>query len=154
MATITPDEALDWYRNLAMDEGRSQSNQARDELPYDVAVGTGTAQLSSGNTQLDAQVHRNNITDSNVSISSTSNVGEFEAAITVTGGTEVPADTDITEIGVWARDPDLPQSDFTGGSESTNDSDDVMLYRETRPAITVPAGNRKTIRVTIVVTEN
>jgi hypothetical protein len=137
MATITPDEGLDWFVEQSLDQNGTDS-----EKIYDVAVGTGTASLSPTDTQLDVEEHRSNSSDSIVSIVNTSAPGEIEVKITISGGTEVPAGTSITEVGVFARDPTIADGNVT-------DADDVLVYREKRPGITLVSGDRKTFALTI-----
>lgn len=150
MATLTPDEGLEWFVEKSLNE-----SDVVDEIVYDVGVGSGAASLSSTDTQLDVQEHRSNNSDSIVSIVNTSpQDGEIEVKITISGGTEVPAGTTITELGVWARDPSLADSNFEGGSQSTNDADDRMVYRELRPGITLASGDRKTFAFTLNVVNN
>lgn len=150
MASITPDEGLEWFVEKSLNE-----SDVQDEIVYDVAVGSGSTSISPSDTQLDVQEHRSNDSDSIVNITNTSpQTGEIDVKITISGGTEVPADTQITEVGVWARDPSLPDSDFEGGSQSTNDSDDRMIHREILPGITLASGDRKTFAFTVNVVNN
>lgn len=138
MATITPDEGRNWYRDRALSTAATD-----DQVVYDVAVGTGSASLSTNDTQLDNEIYRGNPDDySNISVQSSSTVGRFVCRITVSGGTEVPADTDITELGVWARDPSIAEGSVTDG-------DDVLLYRELRGAVTIASGDRTTFEIRI-----
>ena len=142
MATITPDEGLEWFVERALDE-----SSASDERAYSIAVGSGTASLSSTDTQLDTEEYRGEDPDSNVTIRNTSSIGDIECKITISGGTEVPAGTEITELGVFARDPSISEGNVT-------ESDDTLVYRELRPAITLASGDRKTFAFTISVLNN
>jgi hypothetical protein len=139
MTTTTPDEGREWITEKVLNVSGTT-----DQKIYDVGVGSGIGSAGPGDTQLDTQEHRANNDDSIVDIRDTSVDGEIECKITVSGGTEVPGGTSITELGVWARDPSLPQSDFRNGSQTTNDSDDVMVYHEQRAGVTIPDGDRKT----------
>jgi hypothetical protein len=140
MATLSPDEGLEWFVERALDEG----GVSNEEI-YDIAVGSGTASLSSTDTQLDQEEYRAKDADSNVAIINTSpQTGEIECRITISGGTEVPAGTSITEFGVFARDPTIDENSVT-------DSDDTLVHRELRPSITLESGDRKTFVLTISV---
>jgi hypothetical protein len=138
MATNTPDEGNEWI----VERSLGDSGVSNEEI-YSIAVGSGSASLSDTDTQLDTEEYRANRDDSTVSIVDTSpQIGEIECKITVSGGTEVPANTDITELAVFARDPSIADGNVT-------DSDDTMIYREIRPAITLASGDRKTFAFTI-----
>jgi hypothetical protein len=138
MATITPDEGLEWLVEKSIND-----SNVTDERIYSVAVGTGNAALSPSDTQLDQEEHRSTVDDSIVSIEDTSPaVGELTFKITVSGGTEVPAGTSVTEFAVFARDPSINSGNVT-------DSDDTMLYRELRTGVSIESGDRKTFEFDI-----
>ncbi len=145
MATITPSEGLEWFVRKSLNE-----SGVVDEKIYDVGVGSGSGSPVLGDTQLDQQEYRTNADSSNVTIENTSpDLGELEVRITINGGTEVPAGTTITEFGLWARDPALPQTDFTIESGETfpgdiDDANDIMVYREERTGVTIDSGDQKT----------
>lgn len=143
MATRTPDEGLEWYADRSIN-----SDNAENERIYDVAVGSGTAGLSDADTQLDQEEYRATVDDSSVAMIDTAgDPGEIELRITVSGGTEVPAGTTVTELGAWARDPSIADGSVT-------ESDDKMVYREVRAGITLQSGDRKTFSFTISITNS
>lgn len=141
MTTIIPNEGLDWIANKAI-----EANGTEDEVMYSIAVGDGTSSPSSSDTQLDNELHRATTESSTVSIQKQSGVGEIDATVSVSGGTEVPAGTDITEFAIFARDPSINDGNVT-------ESDDVLVYREVRSAVTVEAGDRKTFSIPYDITE-
>lgn len=148
MATTITNEALEWIVSKTKNESGVTS-----EIIYDVAVGSGSAAVDSANTQLDVQEFRGNLDDSTITIENTSPaLGELQVTITINGGTEVPADTEITELGVFARDPSIPDGNFENGNEITNDADDILIYRELRPGIIIESGDQKTFQFEINVT--
>lgn len=104
-------------RNVMADILIGDSTTTIDKM----GVGTGSTSPSASDTSLDNQVYRASSSDSSVTIARTQNTGEFEATITVNGGTEVAAGTDITEFGVFT-------------------ANDVLVYRDTISALTVQAG--------------
>lgn len=142
MASITPDEGLEWIAERVI----PTSNTADEEL-YSIAVGSGTTAPAAGDTQLAVEEYRGIKPYSNISFEDTSPaIGEVQCRVTVSGGTEVPAGTDITELGVFARDPSISENNVT-------DSDDSLIYREVRDsAVTIASGDRKTFSFTISVT--
>lgn len=71
-----------------------------------VAVGTGKNESSSA-TGLGNQEYSATDTSNNVEILETGTTGEIEFVITLKGGTEVPANTDITETGLFTDDGTL-----------------------------------------------
>ena len=92
MTTVT-DDGLEWQGDRAISDNTSKIDA--------IAVGTGQNE-STGASELGNEEHRSDVNSSNVELIETGDLGEFEAVITVKGGTEVPADTDVTEIGVFA----------------------------------------------------
>lgn len=65
-----------------------------------IAVGTGQNESNSA-TALGNQEYSATDTSNNVEIVETDTTGEIEFAITLKGGTEVPPNTEITEIGLF-----------------------------------------------------
>lgn len=121
MASIITDEGRDWFRDKIF-------NDESDEIPYIVAVGDGTSAVASSDTSLESELYRANNDDSNVTVAQTTNTGEFEFRITLSGGTEVPAGSDVSEFAVI--------------TDGTNE----FLYREVRSSpIPLQSGDRKTI---------
>jgi len=129
MASITPDDGRDWIANKLF-------NNESDEYPYIVAVGDGTTLPASDDSSLGNEIYRANDDDSNCTVELTGNTGQYLGRITVSGGTEVPANSDISEIGLFSSD----------GT--------TLLYRETRNAVTISSGDRKTFEFTnTIITE-
>lgn len=125
MASVVVDEGREWISEKVLD------NHVDGQF-YIVAVGDGTTSPSSSDTSLENELYRANSDDSNCSIQDTSNTGEIKCRITVSGGTEVPAGSDLSEFGVFASD----------GS--------TLIYREVRDtAVTVQSGDRKTFEFTL-----
>lgn len=123
MATIIPNVGLDWVAN------NSVPSKEVPELQY-VAVGTGTTAPAVDDTALESEIYRSDIANSNASITKSSSTGTVRVSITVSGGTEVPAGSDITELGVFTESDDL-------------------IYREVRNTITIKNGERITFEFTI-----
>ena len=102
MTTIT-DTGLEWISDTSL-------GKTGEEIDA-IAVGTGTGNEGTGATSLASETYRADKSNEDVVFVETDATGAFEAVITVTGGQEVPDDTDITEIGVFggdtAGDPDL-----------------------------------------------
>lgn len=124
MATVVPDEGLEWFSERAVGE-------ANGETAYIVAVGDGTGTVSSGNTSLSSELYRANDGDSNCTVEATASTGEIVAKITVSGTELNNLPQDITEFGLFASD----------GS--------TLLYREVRSAVTIQSGDRKTFQFTV-----
>ena len=123
MSTLIPDEGLDWISDYTV------PGVPAPELQY-VAIGTGTPNTESDDTSLESSEYRASIDGGNASIESTSSTGEIRASITVSGGTEVEADSDLTELGILTEEYDL-------------------VYREVRNAVTVEQGERVTFEFTL-----
>lgn len=69
-----------------------------------VAIGTGTTAAQTTDTTLEAEVYRQDESGDNVSIERVDDTGEIRVLISVAGGTEITAGTNITEFGVFADD--------------------------------------------------
>ena len=138
MATQTPSEGLEFVS----DKLRNDSSFTNWEM-YQVAVGSGSANLDSDDSQLDVEEYRANKDDSNIDITDSSIEGRIPVKITITGGTEVPAGTTVTEFGIFAIDPD----DTPVPTDSTSDSKDRLLHRELRGGVTLFSGDRKTFEI-------
>lgn len=84
-----------------------------------IAVGTGTQGESTGLTALANEVYRNDTSTSIVRFEVAPDTpGVYEAIIEITGGDEVPAGTEITEVGVIIGTSDtLTQYDTSGTRE-------------------------------------
>lgn len=88
--TTATDAALDWYQN------RSIGNSSA--VVDTIAVGSGTGSESSTSSGLSSEEYRASTSDQNVEITKTANLGEVDVTIEVTGGTEVAAGTEISEM--------------------------------------------------------
>lgn len=150
MVTIIPNEGLNWISEKTVDD-----SPAVDQKIYEIAVGTGTntGAVTPTNTQLQTELFRANADNGVASISATSNIGEVECKVTVSGGTEIPAGTDVSEFGVWAIDPTDSTAPYQNGSEII-DANDVMLYHEVRAGVTIDSGDTKTFTIRFTVTDN
>jgi hypothetical protein len=91
MVTVT-DSGLEWLTDKTRDGASSRVDA--------VALGTGTNESTTA-TALGNEVHRGDDSEPAVSFVETDQT-TYEARITVTGGTEVPAGTAISEIAVLA----------------------------------------------------
>jgi len=95
MTTVT-DDGLEW-----------QGDRAISDVPKIDTIALGTGQNEeNGASQLGDEVHRTDVNNSNVELLETGDLGEFEVVIRVKGGTEVPPNTEISEIGVLAGGSD------------------------------------------------
>jgi hypothetical protein len=119
MAEIIPDEGLEWASEKLFD-------QHSGEFPYVVAVGDGTNSPLPGDSSLQNELYRSTDDDSNCTVETTTSVGGSVARITVSGGGEVPAGAQITELALFVSD----------GS--------TLLYREVNDAVEVGSGERQT----------
>lgn len=130
MTTVIPDVGRNWLSE------KSTGDRSGEEA-FIIAVGDGTTSPSSSDTSLASELYRANDDDSNCTVETTSNTGEIIGRITITGGTEVPAGTGISEIGL-----------HTSGS-------DTLVYREVRDtAVTLQSGDRKTFEFTFTFTDS
>lgn len=96
-----------------------------------VAVGDGTAAPSETDTSLTNQLYEETDAASNITIErpAQAGVGEMRATITITGGTEVPAGSSITEFGLKA-------------------DNGTLVYKEVRSSpIDLPSGVTKSIEI-------
>jgi sulfate adenylyltransferase subunit 1 (EFTu-like GTPase family) len=97
MTTVT-NEGLEWYRDLSLDGG---------ETINEVKIGSGTNTESTTATSLGAVEYSATNSSTDVEIQEGANTNEYVCNITVTGGLEVDAGTDITEFGVFSSDGKL-----------------------------------------------
>jgi len=124
MGTIIPDEGRDWLSETAVGDITGESL-------YIVAVGDGQSTVSPADSSLDNELYRANDDNENVTVRSTSTVGEIKGRIAVTGGLEVPAGSDIHEFGLFVDD----------GS--------TLFFRQVdQNGTTVQSGDRKTFEFT------
>lgn len=94
-----------------------------------ISVGNGNRSPNDSDTALDNQLYQEDTTSSNVSIDRGSGTGEIRATVQITGGTEVPSNSEIVEFGF--------ETDA-----------DTFIYREVRDsAITVASGETKIIEI-------
>lgn len=118
------------------DDGREYLDDylyGRQTAPIDtIAVGTGDEPESYENSTLANEVYRSDVTNSNVRFPSVPDTSSSTfASIDIRGGLEVPADSEITEVGV-----------FIGG-------EDVLVFRDVRSSVTVESGVEVTLRLRI-----
>ena len=88
MTTVT-DAGLNWYQDRSIGAETGQIDE--------VAVGSGSGSESATTDGLESEEYRGSAEDTNVSFNRTE-TGRLEAAITIQGGTEVPAGTEISEM--------------------------------------------------------
>lgn len=119
MATVITSVGQEWISEHVV------GDRSGDEF-YVVGVGEGTTAPAESDTALQSEIYRANDSDSNCTVEATTNTGEVTSRITVSGGTEVPAGSSITELGLFTKDSD------------------TLIYRETRNAVTIDSGDRKT----------
>lgn len=124
MSSITTDSGLSWLVDFAAEQ--------TDVAFQSVAVGSGDTQGSLDQSALNDELYRSDISESNSSVESTTDVGEIIIKITVSGGTEVPAGSTITEIALFL-------------------SDDTIFYLESEKNVTVESGERITLETSTVV---
>lgn len=91
MTTFT-DDAREWLADLSLGNVSTQIDA--------VAIGTGKNE-GPGASALANQEYRTDTGDPNVTITDTG-TGSYSVALQVTGGTEIPAGTQITEMGILA----------------------------------------------------
>lgn len=72
-----------------------------------VAVGDGTSSPSKTDTGLDNELYSGDTSESIISITDTGTDGVYDVTITVSGGTEVPAGSSLTEVGLFTADGTL-----------------------------------------------
>jgi len=107
-----------------------------DQIKADVAfiaVGSGKNESVTASA-LGSREFAAPTSNSNVELVETGTAGEFEAIIRIKGGTEVPAGTTISEVGLFDGDP--------GGSGT-------LLVIDEFPGITVEAGHTEEFTVPI-----
>ena len=122
MTTVT-DAALDWYHSKSLD---------RDDARIDmIAVGSGTDSEGQNATGLTTEEYRAHEDNTNIEFVEQPQPGVMEAVIRVKGGTEVPADTDISELMV------VVSGDFVVGDEDQ----EVVIAVDNFSGITVEAGH-------------
>jgi hypothetical protein len=127
MSEIIPDEGLEWVTDKTFGSNPS-------EYAYIVAVGDGQSSPSPGDTELDNEVYRSNDDSNDCTVEKTS-ATEITARITLSGGLQIPADTDVNELGIFISD----------GT--------TLLYREVNDTVTIGSGEKQTFE-TIVNVEN
>lgn len=97
---------------------------------FEFAIGTGTTQPTGADTSLETEIYRADSNDTNCTFEDTSADGEVLAKLTVSGGTEVPANTTVSEFGLFCNDPA-----------------NTMVYREVRSGTNVESGARVTFEI-------
>lgn len=97
-----------------------------------IAVGGSTNDVSQTDTVMFDELSRAGNNASNVTLESTTNVGELLAQTIISAGSEiedqVPDDTDISEFGILT-------------------SDSVLVFHETRAPVTLRQGNQETFEI-------
>lgn len=123
MASVTPNEGQEWISQKIVGD-------LPDERAYVVAVGDGTGAVGTTDTSLQNELYRSNDDNSNCAVDTTNDTGEYFGRITVTGGLNIPAGSEITEFGLFT-------------------TDGQMLYHETSSSGTViESGENRTFQFT------
>lgn len=92
-----------------------------------VAVGTGTAPEAHADSSLDSPIYRASTASDNARlVPSETDATRYQGVIDVTGGNEVPAGTEITEIALMVARENDP---------------DILVMREVQSASIVDAGH-------------
>lgn len=117
---------------LVPDDGRDVVADVVASRATAVGVGNGTTEPTSLDTSLESELFRADESDSMVDIKTTSSPGVVRFLVSVAGGTEVSAGSEITELGVFS-------------------DDGLLLYRETRPPTSVASGDRVTFEFDLIV---
>jgi hypothetical protein len=99
-----------------------------------IAVGTGTGAETQGATSLGNEVFRADEADPKTSFADSGPGGQLEVTIAVTGGTDVAANTQVTEVGIF--------EDGSGGGGRLTVIDEI-------PAVTVENGDIESFAVPI-----
>lgn len=127
MTTIT-DVGLEWKAGALV--GNHDAIDA-------VAVGSGTGNEGTDATSLANQEYKALTSSEDVVVQETNSLGQYEAIITVTGDQEVPAGTQISEIGVY------------GGAGS---GEDVLVVIDEFADVEVEQGHTEEFTVTMTET--
>lgn len=130
MAEVYTNGGLEWLSGKKVDSADST-------VLFGVAVGDGTSSPSSGDTSMESEIHRTNADNSNCTIETTSNNGEIRVKVSVSGGSEVPGGSDISEFGVF-----------------TDESTPTMVYHEVTSGKTVTDGTRVTFEMLLTVVDD
>jgi len=128
MAHAITDVGKDWFTTRSVDGSYNENIDI-------IAVGTGNDSVKKSDTQLANEQYRQSKSSGNVTIEATSNTGEIRCTISITGGTEVTAGSDVVEFGLFS-------------------SDGTLIYREVRGnAVTIDSGDNKVFEFKVTVTE-
>lgn len=101
-----------------------------------IVVGDGTRSPNVNDTALESTLYEADISSSNVTFDRGGGTGEIRATIQFTGGTEVPADSFISEFGIKATNGDL-------------------VYREVRDnTILTESGETKVVEIRLFIDDN
>ncbi|WP_153952858.1 hypothetical protein [Halosegnis longus] len=117
MAELFTIEGINWLADVITGDIDSEVTT--------IAVGTGSTTPLRTDTELENEVYRTNTSNSNCSIRPTSNDGEMAFTINISGGTEVPDQTEITEFALF-----------------TDESTPRMVYREVTSGRLITEGDR------------
>lgn len=113
-----------YYVNRTVD-GDSYPEQTK------MVVGSGTTSASESDTSLETLEYEAQFTDANANLYKVASAdGVYRANIEISGGVEVPAGTDIAELGIKT-------------------SNDDLVYREVRNVTTIRAGERISFEIEI-----
>lgn len=125
-ATLTTN-GLEWLIDRAVGEA--------DKTQLVVAVGTGTTAPADDDTSLENEVYRAKDGDEDAAVFNNATDPWLVAEIEVTGGLDVPANTEISELGFFAED---------------NSNNEVLVYRGIREPVPVENGQTRTLQMRII----
>lgn len=123
MTTKIPDEGLDWVADRMIFSDASDLGE--------VAVGNGDTEPAAGDSSLESELYRASSDQENCTIERSSSLGEIQCTITISGGTEVDAGSQISELGLFSLAGDL-------------------VYREVRSSVEINEGERVTFEFEVV----
>jgi len=125
--TVTTDNGLEWAEGqlIGADQGKIDA----------MAVGSGSTTESTSDTSLDNRVS-DIITDNNNPVRFLRTDQGFECFITIQGGSEVPSDTEIREVGVYSK------ATVTGESP-------ILVARDVFSTVTVNPGHSVEFQIPI-----
>ena len=125
---LVVNSGLEWLSDKAFDNVT--------DIIDEVAVGTGTTDPARNDTSLENEVYRGT-SGGNIEFNEIDNTGGVEAKIVITGGTEVPDGTEVSEFGIYTEEA------------GTN----TLILREVREPITINNGNKEEFTIPLTFTQ-
>jgi len=96
----------------------------------EVAVGTGTTAVTKTDTGLQSEVYRSGTDTDAVSVTPVSGSGFLRVSIIIVGGSSVPAETDIFELGLFNTDGELLYRQVTDAPLQTGAGQSLQIDSE------------------------